>query len=213
MHAYHLWLCRNVSLSLLIVVALSSYCHAMVCYEFEQTGFDEGATVSGWFCGIDSNSDGQIGKYFRFDERNFVNELSELSLSFSGNSLVPAFTFDLDDLQGSRYIYENGPVWGDDDSEYMSIERMVGVLRTSPNEVFSTTQFHLGVVSYYFEQFTSQENEIIINNQSRSTNDMIVTRKPAAVPEPQSIAVWTCLAGLCLWASRGRRMANESATS
>jgi len=64
-------------------------------YAFSQGGFAEGATVSGSFSGEDTDGNGFLN-HFVFDG---VLELTDFSLSFSGNSLVEAFTLDFDDLE------------------------------------------------------------------------------------------------------------------
>ena len=51
-------------------------------YSFSQGGFDGGASVSGSFAGDDGDGDGWLFQY----------ELDKFSLSFSGNTLVNAFT-------------------------------------------------------------------------------------------------------------------------
>ena len=62
-------------------------------YNFSQTGFEEGATISGSFEGTDINSNGLIQQ----------DELSSFSFSWSGNSLVPAFSQNLTDLTFLSY--------------------------------------------------------------------------------------------------------------
>jgi len=86
--------------------------HAAV-YNFNQTGFDEGATISGSFTVNDLDNSGQIDvgtlPGFNFDE------ISAFSLSFSGNSSVGAFKHSLADL--SALIYNIGsPFLGDETS-------------------------------------------------------------------------------------------------
>ena len=62
-------------------------------YNFSQTGFEEGASISGSFEGADSNLDGLIKQ----------DELSAFSFSWSGNSLVSAFSQSLSDLNYLTY--------------------------------------------------------------------------------------------------------------
>ena len=63
-------------------------------YNFSQTGFDGGASVSGSFEASDLNTNGLLeGSVFT----NF-NEITSFTMSFSGNSIVPAFTHTFADL-------------------------------------------------------------------------------------------------------------------
>lgn len=64
-------------------------------YSFVQGGFDEGAQITGSFSGIDGNGDNLL---VSFPGPGGFNELTAFSVSFSGNSLVDAFTLDLGDL-------------------------------------------------------------------------------------------------------------------
>lgn len=56
-----------------------------VRFEFTQTGFPEGAIVTGSFEGEDINNDGKLNQ-------QTDNEISLFHMAFSGNSSVPAFT-------------------------------------------------------------------------------------------------------------------------
>lgn len=63
---------------------------APIAYHFTQTGFADGAQVSGWFVGQDLEADGML----------YAFELSDFSFSFSGNRAVPAFTMGMDNRAG-----------------------------------------------------------------------------------------------------------------
>ena len=69
---------------------------------FSQDGFDEGAVVTGIFVGEDLNGDGQLS--------SFNSEITDFSMQFSGNSLVPAFSLDFDSLFGLVYDLDGGPL-------------------------------------------------------------------------------------------------------
>lgn len=71
-------------------------------FEFTQSGFSEGAVVTLSFSGTDNNADTQI--------TSFDGEITAFSMSFSGNSIVPAFTLGLADLQGLVYDNNGGPL-------------------------------------------------------------------------------------------------------
>lgn len=64
-------------------------------YLFTQSGYQEGATANGSFSGNDLNNDGAIN--------SLSGELTGFSLSFSGNSIVSAFSLDTSDLIGLYY--------------------------------------------------------------------------------------------------------------
>lgn len=64
-------------------------------YEFSQDGYEEGATVSGWFFADDLDGDGQIAQL-----GGVGSELVAFMMSFSGNSIVPAFNGGFSELFG-----------------------------------------------------------------------------------------------------------------
>lgn len=78
---------------------------AAIDFNFFQGGFAEDAFVSGTFSAEDSDLNGQVS--------SFDGEVSALSFSFSGNSLNPAFTADLDDLIGLVFDLNGSNVLGD----------------------------------------------------------------------------------------------------
>lgn len=67
-------------------------------FTITQTGFAEGAVVSGYFVGHDDNGDGWLLPY----------EMSDFSLSFSGNSIVGAFTHSMANRGASGITYQLG---------------------------------------------------------------------------------------------------------
>lgn len=77
-------------------------------YSFSQTGFADGATVSGWFSGRDDDGDGVL----------LAIELSGFELHFSGNRAVEAFSQGMDNRAGFvfdiasqtlQHMVSNGP--------------------------------------------------------------------------------------------------------
>jgi len=83
---------QKIRLGLCLAAAsLASSSHA-ADYLLSQGGFQDGGTLSGQFSGVDLNQDGRLS--------SFDGEITAFSLSFSGNSLVPAFTHGLSDLFG-----------------------------------------------------------------------------------------------------------------
>jgi hypothetical protein len=69
-------------------------------YTFCQEGFSEGAFVSGSFTGSDSNTDGQL----------VFDEVTDLTVNFSGNSTVGPLSFSFADFVGLVYDLDGGPL-------------------------------------------------------------------------------------------------------
>lgn len=80
-------------------------------FTFSQAGFAEGATVVGSFTGEDLDTDGQLA--------SFAGEISDFQMSFSGNSVVPAFSLGFADLSGLVYDLDGGPLG---DGQILGIE-------------------------------------------------------------------------------------------
>lgn len=70
--------------------------YASQSFTFSQEGFAEGGVISGSFTGTDLNSDGFLqGASFN---AGGITEITEFSVSWSGNSDIPAFSQSLIDL-------------------------------------------------------------------------------------------------------------------
>jgi len=67
---------------------------APMCFNFSQTGYSGGASVTGSFCGNDLNNDGWLADV----TGSQTGEITSYSMSFSGNGFVPAFSHTLIDL-------------------------------------------------------------------------------------------------------------------
>ena len=78
-------------------------------FTFIQSGFTDGASVTGSFTGTDLNSNGLL-EFFPFDPGPF--EVTAFAASFSGNALVPAFALDFAGLDGLAYDFD-GNIDGD----------------------------------------------------------------------------------------------------
>ncbi len=91
-HAY-----RRTAATALLALACAPFARAET-YVFTQTGFFEDAVVSGYFVGHDDNGDGWLLPY----------EMSDISLSFSGNSIVGAFTHSMHNRGASGITYQIG---------------------------------------------------------------------------------------------------------
>jgi hypothetical protein len=75
-------------------------------YAFVQSGYAEGATVTGSFSGVDLDGNGLLVHFPAFGVTPPIEhlELSLWSMHFSGNSHSPAFNLTLADLYG--FVYE-----------------------------------------------------------------------------------------------------------
>ncbi len=71
-------------------------------FSFTEAGFTDGAQVTGTFAGSDLNNDGELS--------SFGGEVTDFTMSFSGNSLVSAFSLDVSHLFGLVYDLNGGPL-------------------------------------------------------------------------------------------------------
>jgi hypothetical protein len=89
---------RNNLIAMLVVLGMTvcgAASSAIVKYNFSQSGFDDGAIVTGMFAGEDLNGDGfLVGN----EGVGGFNEVTDFNMEFSGNSIISAFTLGLDDL-------------------------------------------------------------------------------------------------------------------
>jgi hypothetical protein len=79
--------------ALTITLAASLPAHAAgdsIAYRYSQSGFADGASVSGWFVGQDGDADGML----------YAFELSDLGFRFSGNRALTSFTMGMDNRAG-----------------------------------------------------------------------------------------------------------------
>lgn len=74
-------------------------------YQFSQSGYADGATISGSFSGSDLDHDGQIA--------SFAGEVTAFALTFSGNGTIPGFSHGLADLSGLVYTVGNTTLGSD----------------------------------------------------------------------------------------------------
>jgi hypothetical protein len=78
------------------VVCCVNAAHAgpIQCFTFSQTGFVNGGSVTGSFCGTDLDADGWIHEF----SSTSTGEITSYSMAFSGNPVVPPFTHSIVDL-------------------------------------------------------------------------------------------------------------------
>ena len=71
-------------------------------FSFTQGGFVAGGLITGTFSGVDTDGNNQLSA--------FNSEITDFSLAFSGNALVPAFAVDFLGLFGLVYDLDGGPL-------------------------------------------------------------------------------------------------------
>jgi hypothetical protein len=97
----------------LLIWAVSAAEAMPLAFNFTQSGFSEGAVITGTFVGEDLDMDGQLS--------SFDGEIISISMAFSGNSLIPAFNLDSSgSLSDLVYDLDNG-LLGDDPAEGIQI--------------------------------------------------------------------------------------------
>ena len=84
-----------------LLVASNVYAQSRT-FSFSQSGFSEAATITGTFTGEDLNMNGQLS--------SFDSEITDFQMSFSGNSIVPAFSLGFGELFGLVYDLDGGPL-------------------------------------------------------------------------------------------------------
>lgn len=169
---------RISTVGLMCVVALAgtSTRATALSFTFSQSGYSQGATVTGTFSGTDLNLDGQLV--------SFHGEITGFSMSFSGNATVAAFSLGLADLFG--VVYDLG-------SGFLGDGAIEGIAATDPNFNYQTGQ---GPTSSN-GGFVQDLNTLAIDNTSQ-----LVT----IVPEPTTLVlVGLGMVGLAT-ASRRRKV-------
>ncbi len=86
----------------------ASVAHALQ-YNFTQTGFEGGASITGSFTGTDLNNDGYIAGNLYSN----MNEITAFSVSYSGSATVAAFSQGLTDLDFFSFKISTNQI-GDD---------------------------------------------------------------------------------------------------
>lgn len=146
-------------------------------YSFNQTGYADGATLSGHFAGSDLDGNGWLYAY----------ELTEFELNWSGNRAVQAFSLGFDERAGLEYELGGGTLW-----------HMAAFSQDGAGTRFFSFDSR-GWPSYMIPGVVTDERLGLV---SMSWEPLQVT---AVVPEPQSLVL--LLAGMALiggWSQRRR---------
>lgn len=103
-------------------------------YDFIQTGWSAGGTVTGTFTGFDTDNNGQLS--------SFLNEITDFTMAFSGNGVTRAYTLDYDSFYGLVYNLDGGPL-GDAGDDFGGVDGVFG----GPDEN--------GILGYSLEGFAA----------------------------------------------------------
>lgn len=172
------------NLAILIGLLLSASAANASLYTFSQTGFEEGAFISGSFQAVDLDNDGIIkGGVLN----GATQEITAFSLSFSGNSIVSAFTQSLSDLTVLNYRLPGAnSTLGESNPEGIATRWFDTTGFTFVSGVAANGQQGGGIINWD----ASEDGSIY----TESPNLIYVT--PAAVPLPGAIWLFaTVLAG------------------
>ena len=177
----------NKLLYSLAALALSLFnalpAHAGI-YTFSQDGYSGGGVITGWFEAFDTFANGQIS--------TFDSEVTDFSLSFSGDIFVGDFTHTFADLDGLVYDIGSGFIG---DGTTGDIEGMASY-NSVANFDYPSGLGPLGVYGGMVWELPEEKLSF--------TNNMIVVTDPVPVPVPG--ALWLSCSGLLgCWQLRRRK--------
>lgn len=146
-----------------------------IAYRYTQTGFADGASVSGWFVGRDEDADGML----------YAFELSDFGFSFSGNRAVPAFSMGMENRAGLEF---------DISAEHLMHMHVVG-----PGDSHELEYDAFGWPGYDIPGRVSNNLDGLIS----ITWQTLEVTPMSPVPEPPPTALW--LTGLTVLGALARR--------
>ena len=156
-----------------ITVSQQSANSMTLAFDFFQGGYSEGAFIAGMYQGEDLSMDGVLVDFGVPPD----DELSSFMVSFSGNSIVPAFTLTMSDLFGFTYESGTGDI-GDD----FAAGLLEGIGAIGTDFEYTTGEGPNGVPGGLVTDF--------ISGGSDSTTELvIVTPKGIPVPEANATAL------------------------
>lgn len=177
--------CSLHTITLAVALAASLPAHAgddRIAYRYTQSGFADGASVSGWFVGHDGDDDGML----------YASELSDFSFSFSGNRAVPAFTMGMDNRAG--LVFD------------IAAADLMHLAVVGPGETRELQYDAFGWPGYHIPGRVTNDLEGLIS----ITWERLEVAPLAAVPEPPLASLWLAgLVGIGALARRRQASANR----
>ena len=189
------------------ISAVSSANAGVLAFDFVHEGFTEDAFISGTFVGEDLNGDGFLS--FQTDIGPPFDELTSFSIEFSGNSLVPAFSFNssLPDSFGALlYDFGGGPRLGNDTEVIGQLAEFALFADNleAPTYIYGTGRDVLG--DYPLGISLAVDGDLQFSDLS---TEVAFVTPASVVPEPASLATWGILIATC---GVRRRRANARPT-
>ena len=151
----------RLAVSMLWVASLCSAPAAAKVYTFSQSGFDGGGSVAGTFTGTDVDGNGQLS--------SFAGEITDFSVTFSGDGFVSGFTHTLADLFALVFDLGVDPLLGNGagiDPE--------GILSVDAQFVYSTGLGPNGFNGGFVENIATGVNSV-------TANDLVVVPAPGVL--------------------------------
>jgi hypothetical protein len=167
-------------------------------FTFSQTGYADGASVTGRFAGVDLDGNG-ILVHFPGQIAPPVNtlELTEFSMHFSGNSRAPAFDLTLDDLFG--FVYQLGTSGiGDDpatDPDYGDFREGIGAI--GANYFYTSGEGPNFVIGGYIGGEIEFEDLINVEEHALDSSPNLVLVAPVPEPSTMAMLIVAALSTLC----------------
>jgi hypothetical protein len=159
-------------------------------FSFSQGGYSEGASVTGMFTGEDLDNDGVINSFI-------PGEVTGYTISFSGNSLVPAFSHGLPELFGLIYFL------GSDIGDFFPSDGIRSVDATS-GTFYGTSTGTAILPGPFFPG-----GKVGTSAGALDLTSEFVTVTPKGVPEPSAV-LGLGLVGLAAFASKRKFSAQRS---
>lgn len=147
-------------------------------FSFSQMGFDEGAMITGSFTAEDMDANGWIS----FDSLGFDREVTDFSLSFSGNSMVSAFAMGFAELQQLVFFVDGDNLLGNDFSPTDPFGGLEGLAAFSDDYLFATGLLGSGTEGGFVQ-------DVNFGGVSETQSAVMVDRAPSPVPDSGSTAL------------------------
>lgn len=159
----------------ILLISLILFCctsnATLISYDFLQGGYTGGATISGMITVDDLDFDGIVGGF------PGPPEVVSLMGGFSGNGLVPAFSFDELDLSGFIWFPLLGPVVGDDPTPPVEGIALITFSGFGYSSGLGPTGGFGGIVT--------------APTGATDSTSLVLILTPKAVPEPSTFAIFT----------------------